>query len=205
MKRVAIIIALLCLAATPAAHARTVHLNGVDISAVRNQTFKGATVTIDKNGNVLIDAPGYKVEVVDPPAASSSTTAPPKKNKGGPNPMLQKRYYLVTQPSPGGRAQYDFVISANGVEYKTIKAGSPQVIVEISAWLHKGENEVHVKCVKNLAGGRKSSATTDEARVLIGIGHEEGKTVKIDKIKAKVKVDASQLSKVDKHFVLLAE
>ncbi len=203
IKNLVVLIALIAITASPAVHARSVFLNGVNISAVRNQTFKKVSVSLDKHGNVYIDAPGYKVEVVDPeqvgePAATSS-------RKGGPNPLLTKRYYLVTQPSPGGRAQYNFVVSVNGDKYKTIKAGSPQVIEEISALLHKGENEIIIKGTKNLSSGRKSSSPMDEASIILGIGHEDGKIVKIDKVKAKVKANASQDGIIEKHFVLVAQ
>ncbi|MCP4674818.1 MAG: hypothetical protein GY854_04755 [Deltaproteobacteria bacterium] len=203
MKKLSLLIVLTIGLASSAVYARSIFLNGVDISAVRGQTFKGASVTIDTNGDVRIDAPGYKVEVVDPEPTSAS--ARNKQNKGGPNSSLSNRYYLVTQPSPGGRAQYDFTISVNGVEYKKIEADSSQLIMEISAWLHKGENEIVIKGTKDLLGGRKSSSSSDKVRVIIGVGHEEGKTVKIDSVKASVKADASQLSIVSKHYVLLAE
>ncbi|MCP4600538.1 MAG: hypothetical protein GY847_08405 [Proteobacteria bacterium] len=203
-KNFAILIALTVIVASPAIHARSVFLNGVNVSAVRNQTFEKASVTIDKKGNIYIDAPQYKIEVVDPESVNESPQAAP--SKGGPNPLLAKRYYLVTQPSPEGRAQFDFVISVNGVEYKTIKAGSQQVIMEISAWLHKGDNELFIKARKNLSGAsRKSTSQADEASVIVGTGHEEGKVVKIDKVKTKVKVNASQLSTIEKHFVLIAQ
>ena len=155
MKSLVIVLALAVAIAPVQAFARSVFLNGVDISNVRNQTFKDATVSIDKDGNVRIEAPGYKVEVKDPAPSSGTPTAPPL-SKGGPNPALQKKYYLITQPSTDGRAQYDFVVVVNGVEYKTIKAGTSQVIMEISAWLRKGDNEVEIRAIKDTSTSRKS-------------------------------------------------
>ena len=189
-------------AVSPVVGARSVFLNGVDITSVRSQTFKDATVTIDSNGDIRISAPGYKVELSEPSRSGISRGA--RYGKGGPNASLLKRYYLVTEPSINGRAQYDLIISVNGVEQKIIKAGSNQVIMEISAWLHKGDNEIVLTAKKNLAGGRKSSASSDRIKMLVGTGHEEGKMVKIDSVKAKLKADASNLSNVNKHFVLIA-
>ncbi len=199
IKNIAIITILVAVAGLPEAHARSVFLNGVDISAVRNQTFKKTTVHIDNKGNIRIDAPGYNVEVQEPTQA-----AKPKADKGGPNPSLSKRFYLVTQPSASGRAQYDVTFSVNGTERIVIKAGTPQVIMEISVWMHRGENEIVIEAKKNLSGGRKSSSPSDEAKIMVGRGHEENKIVKIDSIKAKVTVKASDLSNVKKHFVIVA-
>jgi hypothetical protein len=202
-RKLTAILVLAIATASPAVYAKKVYLNGVDITKVRDQTFLKANVTIDKDGDIYIDAPGYKVEVLDPNIEEKPQT--PSQSKGGPNTALQKRYFLVTQPSKDGRAQYDFIISVNGAERKTIKAGEPQVIMEISVWLHKGENEINIKGIKDLGSGRKSSQKTDEVRVVVGIGHEEGKKAIIDAVKASVKADASDLSNIDKHFVLTAE
>lgn len=186
------------------AHARNVYLNGVDISNIRDQTFTKATVKIDAQGNIYITAPGYKVEIRDPkPQEQAPETTKP--DTGGPNSSLSNRYYLVTEPSPQGRAQYDFSILVNGVEKKTIPAGSPQQIIEISAWLHPGDNEVVIRGVKNLQGGRKSSSSSDKVRILVGLGHEQGKTVKIDKVLASVKADAGKLSTIQKPFLITAK
>ncbi len=111
---------------------------------------------------------------------------------------------MVTQPSPSGRAEYDFVFSVNGVERKVIKAGTPQIIMEISVWMHKGENEVVIEAKKNLSTSRKSSSPSDAAKIMVGQGHEENKIVKIDSVKAKVQVNASELTNLKKHFVIIA-
>lgn len=46
--------------ATPAL-ARTLYLNGTDISSARNQTLQGVNVRIDGGGNIFIEAPHYQV------------------------------------------------------------------------------------------------------------------------------------------------
>lgn len=209
VKILSLILALTVVVGPTSAQARKVYLNGVDISAVRGQTFKQATVAIDSNGDIRIDAPGYKVEVVDqnqgdkkPPQSTPVTVA---NDRGGPNPLLTKRYYLVSQPSPEGRAQYDFKLTVNGVMRKKIAAGTPQVIMEISSWLQVGENEIVVVASKNLEGGQKSTAASDQSRIVIGTGGEEAKIVKIDRILASMQVDASTTSNQHKRFVITAQ
>jgi hypothetical protein len=53
------------------AQAGSVFLNGVNIDGVTAQKFEKATVRIDEKGNILIDAPAYKVEVQGPPVATA--------------------------------------------------------------------------------------------------------------------------------------
>lgn len=55
--------------------AGSVYLNGVNIDGLTSQRFERATVRIDEKGNVLIDAPGYKVEV-QPVAAPVAPQGP---------------------------------------------------------------------------------------------------------------------------------
>ena len=201
MKRTIGVIAIsLIVSISFSAEARSVFLNGVDISTIRNRTFENAKVTIDKDGNIRIAAPGYEVKV-------AGGGVPPKKfkkeDKGGPNPALVKRYYLVTQPSKNYKGSYTFEVKVNGKTRKVVKAGAPQVIVEISKWLKKGNNEIIIAAKRSATAVPSSSS--DETSLIIGVGHEEKKIVKIDAIKARVTAKASQVGDVKKQFVLTAE
>lgn len=185
------------------AHARSVFLNGVDITELRNKTFTNATVFIDAKGDVHINAPKYKVKVIE-----DATPAPPPvrdESRGGPNPNLSGHYYLVTKPSPGGKAQYDFVLTVNGEERKVIKADEPQLIMEISAWLRRGTNYISVTARKWTGGNRKSFSPSDRAAMVVGKGHEEGKTVKIDAVYIDLKVNASQTQNTTERYTLEAK
>ena len=209
VKNISLIVVLIVLTGVTAAQAGKVYLNGVDISAVRGQTFKQATVIIDSNGDIRINAPGYKVELVD---QSQTEKAPPKEapsaispDPGGPNAVLTERYFLVTQPSKAGRAQYDFSVTVNGVKRKEIKAGTSQIIMEMSSWLRVGNNDIIIAANKNLEGGQLSTSPADEARIMIGTGHEEEKIVKIERIWASLKVNASSLANTHKRFNITAK
>jgi len=201
------VVALVCaalIAVAPAAMARKVFLNGVDITGVKNQTFKNATVHIDENGDIHLSAPGYKVQLVD--ADPGSEPADEANPDGGANPLLRMRLFLATNPSPGGRAQYDLSVSVNGVLRKQIKAGSSAVIMEVSAWFKKGDNKVDVTATKNLGDGRKSVSSADELQLLIGAGTDEDSKVKInqDDIKVDFKCNASQTSTLKQSFTINA-
>jgi len=188
---------------SPAAYARSVYLNGVDISGVRSQTFKNATVHIDEKGDVHLNADHYKVEVVDEDdAATGARTG--SAVAAGANSRLRSRYYMATKATPGGAAQYDMVVKINGVERQVIKAGSEPVIEEISAWFQKGSNTVEVVARKNLEGGRKSVSPTDSVELIIGAGHEDGAVVKIDIVHVSFKCDASQITELKKKYSIEA-
>jgi len=189
-------------AAAPAVMAATVYLNGVDISGVRNQTFKKSTVFIDHNGDVHISSSKYKVEVVDDGSEPSGTAA--VDTEAGANPGLASRYFLATKPSKGGRAQYDLIVKINGIERKLIKSGSPTIITEISAWFVKGENKVEIMARKNPGEGRKSVSSSDKLEILIGAGHEEGSIIKMDLVHVSFRCDASQITEIKKRYTINA-
>jgi len=60
------------LAAAPA-QAQKIYINGQDCTGIINVRFEGATVAFDAQGNIRIDAPGYRVQVIQP----GSTATPP--------------------------------------------------------------------------------------------------------------------------------
>jgi hypothetical protein len=189
-------------AAAPAVTAATVYLNGVDISGVRNRTFKEATVFIDHNGDVHINSSKYKVKVVDDGSEPTGTAT--TGTEAGANPRLASRYFLATRPSKGGRAQYDLIVKINGIERKLIKSGSPTIIMEISAWFVKGENKVEIIARKNPVGGRKSVSSSDKLEILIGAGHEEGSIIKMDLVHVSFKCNASQITEIKKRYTINA-
>jgi hypothetical protein len=58
--------------------AGSVYLNGIKIDGVTSQRFEKATVRIDEQGNIFIEAPGYAARVmnVTPPAPPAAPTPP---------------------------------------------------------------------------------------------------------------------------------
>ncbi len=186
------LVAVVILAAPLAAAARAVYLNGVDISHVKDRTFKDVKCHIDENGDIHLSAPHYKVEVADEEAGEEESSS--DRSEAGANPELRTKYFLATKPSPQGRAQYDVVLEINGVERAVIEAGDDAVITEISAWLKKGKNTVVLKAKKDIEEGRKSTSSGDELTVLIGAGHEDDNIVKMDVVHVKFKVNASQIA-----------
>ncbi|MBJ6765189.1 hypothetical protein JGU66_30870 [Myxococcaceae bacterium JPH2] len=73
------VLAAAVLAAPAVALAGSVYLNGIKIDGVTNQRFEKATVRIDEQGNIYIEAQGYAARVmsVPAPAAPVATTPTP--------------------------------------------------------------------------------------------------------------------------------
>ncbi len=63
LKSMSILLILLMIGLSHAApaSARSVFLNGTDVSSSRNQRLNNVAVTIDENGNLFIEAPQYRV------------------------------------------------------------------------------------------------------------------------------------------------
>jgi len=156
------------------ASAGSVYLNGKNIDGVVDQKFEKVDIFIDAAGNVHITAPGYNV--IEEEEAPTSAEA----SRSGPNPDLNNRYFLVTQQSSTGAAQYDVEIFINGHLIRKIHANDPQLIKEVSRYFKPGPNQVKIHAVKNLSGGRKSTSASDEMRVIIGIGQSAGQQVTIN-------------------------
>jgi hypothetical protein len=55
------------------AQAQKVYVNGVECTGIVSARFEGATVSFDEQGNIRIDAPGYRVQVIQPGATAPST------------------------------------------------------------------------------------------------------------------------------------
>lgn len=65
MRTVALLIGLAAAAFAPAARAEKVFINGVEVTGIANQRFENVTVRFDAQGNVHVDAPGYRVQLLD--------------------------------------------------------------------------------------------------------------------------------------------
>jgi len=65
--------AVLMFAAAPA-QAQKIYVNGTECTGIVNARFEGATVSFDAQGNIRIDAPGYRVQVIQPGTTAGTTT-----------------------------------------------------------------------------------------------------------------------------------
>lgn len=177
--------------ATPATAA--VFLNGVNIDGVTGQTFENCTVTIDDKGNVLIVARGYEVQTQAPKPKATPTTTPTE--------PVSKRYFLVTEQPVPGMAQYDIDVFINAVWVKRLSSDEPQVVLEVSKYLHKGKNQVHFTATKS-KDARKSTTPQHTFVVHVGEGNMGGNNVMIDNEIIAYTRTAAELANFDDDFVV---
>lgn len=158
-----------------AALAGSVFVNGVNVDALRNQTFKNVTaVTLDADGNVIIDAPGYEIQVVapaDPITGPVTTTAQTGTSTPPPSAVPANTWWLVTEDN--GSSGHVITVYVNDSLVRTVPSGQPQLIADLSSFLHPGTNRVRVESQSN-------GATGGTFYIYLGSGHNESGTVVMD-------------------------
>lgn len=218
--------------------AGNVYLNGtyIDPIQVAGLEMEDVDVKIDPQGNIHIDAPGYKVEVMAPPpapagaaGANSAYSAPqPGGNPGyaapAPQPYGQpapQPYGAAAQPQPYGTPVPGALVNPNGINKAswwlvtedngsgghsvdvlindqvahTLRSGQAQQIVDISAFLQKGNNKVLVK--SNSAG-----ATGGTLYVFIGPGSDQSGTVVMDEPEVQFGVGSSRTGPYEREYAV---
>jgi hypothetical protein len=132
-----------------AAWAGGVFINGtlVDPRSVAGVSLAQANVRFDDQGNVSIEAPGYKVQPVGVP-----TPTP----RPAPNPTPAVAYghwWLVTEDR--GSAGHSVEVYINGQLVQTVRSGQgQQKLYELSRYLRLGPNAIVIKSYStNPSGG----------------------------------------------------
>lgn len=185
--------------------AGSVFVNGVNVDTLRNQTFENCVVTIDSQGNVLVSAPGYEIQVAGSGATTGTTatgttaTAPPPP----PPPTVPVsstaglgalgRWWLVTEDN--GSQGHSLDVTVNGAIVKTVRSGDAQVILDIGPFLHLGSNDVHVK--SNSVG-----AAGGTMYVYVGTGTNSSGTVVLDRPQIQYGLGASRTGEYARDYVL---
>lgn len=179
--------------------AGSVFLNGVNIDGVKSQRFEKATVRIDAEGNVHIDAPGYaaRVTTVTPtpaPAAQHPPVSPPPSGApidagvatvpvpaAAPVPgRITQRYWLVTEQTTPGMTDFDIDVYVNSRWVRRLRNNEDQVAQDITRELRPGANAVTLIARKTPGGTRRSTSASNVFKVIIGEGNEGGGNVMID-------------------------
>ncbi len=193
---------LVALCAVSNAEASEIFFNGVRVTGLRNQSFKGCAVRFDAKGNVYITAKGYTVKTMDQ-TASGTQTRPGKASSGSKGtaqrtaPTLAPRlhYFLVAAGARPKAVQYAVDVFINGKWIRKIRSSDGQDVVEVTKYLKRGRNLVNFTATKDYAGKpRASTSSNDYLRVLIGAGSRGGGTVNITKTLADFRVPASKVA-----------
>jgi hypothetical protein len=202
--------------------AGSVYVNGVNVDALRNQTFEDVTVTIDAAGNVQIQAPQYQIEVVDgapagpppvaaapPPVAARPPVAaqPPVAAANVPPPVRPVApvqagvatgvpagiYWLVTEDA--GSRGHTVDVHVNGVHVHTAKSGEAQQIIDLARHLRPGDNQVKIESNSQGAGG-------GPLYVYLGTGDNRSGTVVLDTPEIQYGLGASRRGAQSREYVL---
>ncbi|MCK5798159.1 MAG: hypothetical protein KAI47_13285 [Deltaproteobacteria bacterium] len=189
---------LVALCAVSDAEASEIFFNGVRVTGLRNQSFKGCAVRFDAKGNVYITAKGYTVKTMAQ-TAYGTQTRPGKATSGskGTAPTLAPRlhYFLVAAGARPKAVQYAVDVFINGKWIRKIRSSDGQDVVEVTKYLKRGRNLVNFTATKDYAGKpRASTSPNDYLRVLIGAGSRGGGTVNITKTLADFRVAASKVA-----------
>ncbi|NBQ54208.1 MAG: hypothetical protein EBU49_11600, partial [Proteobacteria bacterium] len=84
-------------ATAPAAYARNVFLNGVDVSSSRSQELRNVQVRINEKGDIFISAPHYQVTEEDFFTPLSRLATPPQASQNSGSPEI-----AVAPSAPAG-------------------------------------------------------------------------------------------------------
>jgi hypothetical protein len=184
------------LAATAQAETE-VTLNGVRIDGVINQRIDNATVFIDAQGNIHIEAKGYLVRQIGGPGqagAGDGRTGAPEK--------LERRYFLVAEQPDRDGAGYDVAVFVNQKWLRDIKAGEAQVALEVTKHLRPGPNKVVLAATRATAsrrGGREAVL-----RVVVGEGTAAGDQVAIETPLVEMNRNAAESDSFTEEYQLVA-
>ncbi len=192
------------------AAAGNLYINGtfVEPRSVSGVTLEKVTVRFDDAGNIMVEAPGYKIQVVDPPsgavtpplppAPTASTLAPPMPATVGTPPpsasgVTPARYWLVTEDS--GSAGHTVEVWINGSRALEIRSGQPQKILEVGRWMRPGPNQVVVR-------SNSVNATGGSFYVFIGTGSDQSGTVVMDDPTVQFGVGATRSGPYEREYTL---
>lgn len=175
----------------------SVYLNGVNVDGLRSQAFeKCKSVRIDGKGDVHLDCPGYQVEApqAQPPSAPVLQAAVQN--------AMTRHYWLVSEDQNSALAQYDLDVFVNARWVRKIKAGEPQIVLEITRYLQPGPNKVLFAATKRAEGGRRSTSPAAFLKVVVGEGEAGGNTVMIDNPLIEYKRTAAETENLNEEFTL---
>lgn len=157
----------------PAALAGSVYINGVRADLLPEVTLTNATVRFDDQGNVWIDAPGYRVQVVQPGGQATLASSVPAAPSPSPGARVGSgAWWLVTEDNASSGHTLEVVV--NGTLVRRMASGEPQLILDIGPFLRPGSNTIVMNALPGAApdGGAFT--------VYIGRGNNLSGTIRLD-------------------------
>lgn len=186
---------------TPPAAAVEVFLNGVQITGARDQVIDKAKVVLDKNGNVHITAPEYKVREVG--ATSTTPTPPPAAATTTAN--LRNKYFVVTEIPRPRATGYQIQVMVNNKFLRTLGDDVSQYVLELNNYLKEGTNSVSFRALRPAGQSAQSTQASDYFNVVLGEGKVSADgTLTIDNVLGEFKVTAIDRGEKAQTFTITA-
>jgi hypothetical protein len=128
----------------------------IDAGAIKNVTLSNVDVSFDARGDLHIRAPDYRVTV---------------ESRGIEPPLGGRHYYVAPSPQRHvGAAQWEVDVYVNRVFVHKFRSRAPDAYVEITRFLHAGDNQIHYVARKE-DGDRRSTSADDVFELSVGTGH----------------------------------
>lgn len=206
--------------AATAANAVEVYVNGVKVSgALRGQVLDVTQVRFAENGDVYVDAPGYKIELDEgataPGAAgaglaagavagaatgvaaaagaaagAAAPSAAPASAAEPATPPPAGFWLIVNNSKPG---HYKVQVVANGKPVVDVPAERPQFVTDLSSHLKAGDNAIAINFMP--APGAPAVAETQAVSVMVGQGKNGADgTLTIEQVLGSIKHPTGRLS-----------
>ncbi|MBW1806692.1 MAG: hypothetical protein JRJ87_00770 [Deltaproteobacteria bacterium] len=176
-----------------------VYLNGVQISGAKDQVIDKAKVVLDKDGNVHITAPDYKVREV---GGGTNPSPPPTAETTNAN--LKKKYFVVSDVTRTKMTGYHIQIIVNNKFLKTLSDDISQHVVELNNYLKEGTNTISFRATRPKGKSAQSTLASDTFSIVLGEGKGEGGTLSIDDVLGEFKVTAIDRGEKSKTFTIQA-
>jgi len=181
-----------------------VFLNGVQVTGAKDQVIDKAKVVLDKNGNVHITAPDYKVRELAPPVPGPATSPPPAAPTTTAN--LRNKYFIVTEVTRPGVTGYTIQVMVNNKFLKALPDNVSQHVLELNNYLNEGQNTVSFRAIRPEGKSSQSTLASDAFSVVLGEGKgKEGGALTIDNVLAEFKVTAIDRGEKAKTFAITAK
>lgn len=191
------------------AFAGSVYVNNtlVDPATMPNITFEKVTVRIDAQGNVWIDAPGYRIQVVGQQPPMPQPMVSGYGVQPMPMPMPQQvppptsgvtpaRWWMVTED--GATTGHVIEVFINDQLAFQVTSGQPQQIVDVGRFLHMGSNRVRIR-------SNSANPTGGAYYVYIGTGSDKSGTVVMDNPTVQFGVSAGKSGPYEREYTLVVD
>ncbi len=204
------VLAVLLLVAPAAAWAqlKNVYLNGVrinDVQGLRDLKMERVTVRFDERGDLHIDAPGYKIDLVDPSGGAKGTGTGDTASRPQPGTeegtgQLTRKYFLVTEQTAPGMTDYEIDVFVNAKWIRKLRNNEEQIYSDITKHLQPGKNTITFNARKLESKARRSQSPEHVFRVIVGEGNVGGDTVLIDRPVVDFRRTAADTDDVSRDF-----